>query len=275
MRRVLFFIHIPKTAGTAFRQMLWRNLRSRLIEVPHVFLEGAIQEEKIRNWLNQDTAKLAVASHRLSLDLPLEDCETFSGFAIAVIRDPIDWLASHFHYTRKPGIISFAKTDQFCSIEDYIRQLYAQRHDPRFRPPSQARTLLRDTPRVEQDIRMLLRQRRLFLLPQEHLLEGVTALSMRFPELLRDPSMEQLNVNARPREPMSPEAGRMASEVLASDLYLHSLAHENLQDLLAELDLSTYERKLHAVRMKSRFRGIFLSKLQSISERANRLVRSL
>jgi hypothetical protein len=50
MRRVLFFIHIPKTAGTAFRQMLWRNLRSRLIEVPHVFLEGPIEEWKIRNW---------------------------------------------------------------------------------------------------------------------------------------------------------------------------------------------------------------------------------
>jgi hypothetical protein len=50
MRRVLFFIHIPKTAGTAFRQMLWRNLRSRLIEVPHVFLEGPIEEGKIRNW---------------------------------------------------------------------------------------------------------------------------------------------------------------------------------------------------------------------------------
>jgi hypothetical protein len=225
--------------------------------------------------VNHDTAKLGVASHRLSLDLPLQDCETFSGFAIAVIRDPIDWLASHFHYTRKPGVISFSKADQFCSIEDYIQHLYAQRHDPHFRPPSQAKTLLRGTHTVEQDICMLLRQRRLFLLPQEHLLEGVTALSLRFPELLRDPSMEQSNVNLRSREPLPPEARNMIREVLVDDFRLHSLAHENFKDLLAELDLSFYQRKLRGVRRKSRFRSLFFSQIQTVSHRASQLVQSL
>lgn len=254
--------------------MLWRNLRSRLIEVPNVFFEDAIQKEKIRNWLNQDTAKIAVASHRLSLDLPLEDCETFSGVAVAVIRDPIDWLGSHFHYTRKPGIITFSKANQFSSIEDYVRHLYAQRHDPRFRPPSQIRTL-RGVRAAEHNIHELLRQRRLFLIPQEHLLEGVTVLSIHFPELLRDPSMGQSNVNLRTKEPLSAEVRRMIDEVLADDFRLHSLAHENLKELQGELDLSAYQRKLRGVRSKSRFRATFLSALQSASERLNHLVRSL
>jgi len=155
MRRVLFFIHIPKTAGSAFRQMLWRNLRSGLIEVPHVFFEGPIEKGKIRIWLNQDTAKLAVASHRLSLDLPLEDCETFSGFAVAVIREPIDWLASHFYYTRKPGIVSFSNADHFGSIDDYVQHLCSQRHDPHFRPPSQSRSLLRGASLISDHIQIL------------------------------------------------------------------------------------------------------------------------
>jgi hypothetical protein len=180
MRRVLFFIHIPKTAGSSFRQMLWRNLRSRLIEVPHVFFEGPIEKGKLRIWLNQDTAKLAVASRRLSLDLPLEDCEILSGFAVAEIRNSVDWLSSHFYYTRKPGIVSFSNADQFGSINDYVQHLSSQRHDPHFRPPSQARSLLRGASLISDHIQILLQKRRLFLLPQEYLLEGVTVLSMRF-----------------------------------------------------------------------------------------------
>jgi hypothetical protein len=275
MRRVLFFIHIPKTAGSAFRQMLWRNVRSRLIEVPHVFFEGPIEKGKIRIWLNQDTAKLAVASHHLSLDLPLEDCETFSGFAVAVIRDPIDWLASHFYYTRKPGIVSFSTADQFGSIDDYVQHLSSQMHDPHFRPPSQARSLLSSASIQSDNVQTPLQKRRLFLLPQEHLLEGVTVLAMRFPELLRDPSIEQLNVNVRPRVLLSPETRRMARELLADDFRLHLLAQDNLKELVSELDQGAFQRKLRAVRIKSRLRAIFLSKLQSVSERANRLVQSL
>jgi hypothetical protein len=76
-RDVLFFINIPKAAGTTIRAMLRRNLRSRLMKVSHVFFEGAISGASIRQWLNHDTTKLGVASHCLSLDLHLEDCETF------------------------------------------------------------------------------------------------------------------------------------------------------------------------------------------------------
>lgn len=275
MRRVLFFIHIPKTAGTACRQMLRRNLRSRLIEVPHVFLEGPIEGKRIRHWLNQDTAKLGVASHRLSLDLPLDDCETFSGYAIAVIRDPIDWLASHYHYTRKPGIISFAKTDQFYSIEDYVESIYAQKSNPGFQPPSQARTLLTKSHTIDNDILKLIEKRRLFLIPQESLLEGFAALSMRFPELLRDSSIAQLNVNVRPQSLLSADTHSMITELLADDFRLHSLATENLTQLTSELDASLYHRLVRNLRMKSHLRGALVSPIQSLSERANRLVQFL
>lgn len=275
MRSVLFFIHIPKTAGTTVRQMLRRNLRSRLIEVPHVFFEGAIQKAKLEAWLNQDLGKLAVASHRLNLDLPLSVSGAFSGFAFAVIRDPVDWLASHYYYTRKPGIISFSKSDQFSSIDDYVQYLHSQMANPGFRPPSQLRALLPSTCTMEEDICRLLRQQRLFLLPQESLLEGLTALSMRFPELLKDPSMEQSNVNPRSRKPLSPETQDMAAELLSDDFRLHALAKKCLGDLVSDLDWNAYQGKLRIVRMKSRLRGGLLSRVQSFSERANRLIQCL
>jgi len=57
MRRVLFFIHIPKTAGTACRQMLRRNLRSCMIEVPYVYLERLIESKTMRHQFNQDATR--------------------------------------------------------------------------------------------------------------------------------------------------------------------------------------------------------------------------
>jgi len=64
----------------------------------------------------------------------------------------------------------------------------------------------------------------------------------------------------------------MARELLADDFRLHSLAQENLKELLSELDQAAFQRKLRIVRMKTRLRTIFLSKLQTVLERAHRLV---
>ena len=277
LRQVLFFIHIPKTAGISFRRMLWRNLRTRLIEVPHVFLEDAIGWERIRKWMNSDAEKLAVASHRLSLDLPLRDCETFSGYAIAVIRNPADWISSHFHYTRKPGIISYAQTNpnQFSSFDSYIAYLANRRNEVGFKAPSQAKILLRDNHANVGDVETLLVKQRLFLLPQELLLEGVTALSMRFPKHLRDPSLEQVNVNKRSRHPMNPETRKLVSELLSVDHRLYALAEANLKTLLAGVESASYTRKLRAVRLKSEFRNAALSGLQAGSERVSNFIRSL
>jgi hypothetical protein len=79
---------------------------------------GCDPGKRIRAWLNRDMAKPAVASHRLRLDLPLDDCEAFSGFGVAVIRHPFEKLSSHYHYTRKSGMISNSNTEQFLSILD-------------------------------------------------------------------------------------------------------------------------------------------------------------
>jgi hypothetical protein len=112
----------------------------------------------------------------------------------------------------------------------------------------------------------------MFLIPQECLLEGPATLSMLFPELLRDSSIDQLNVNVRPRDELSSHAHCMIAELLADDLRLHSLATENLNQLISELDSSLYHRMYRDLRMKSRLRGALLSPIKSLSERANRLV---
>jgi hypothetical protein len=63
----------------------------------------------------------------------------------------------------------------------------------------------------------------------------------------------------------------MIAELLADDLRLHSLATENLNQLISELDSNLYHRMYRDLRMKSRLRGVLLSPIQSLSERANRL----
>lgn len=274
MRSVLFFIHVPKTAGTTVRRMLWRNLRTRLIEIPHTFHEGPIDKVLLHSWLNNDLGTRAVASHRLSIALPLDVCETFSGFSFAVIREPLDWLASHFFYTKKQDIVSFSKSKDFCSIGEFVKHLYFQRNQPNFRFPSQSRTLLRYTHDIDDDLISLLRNQKLFLLPQDQLLEGLTALSMLFPDQLRDPSIDHSNVNKRPKIPLDPDTQRMACEILASDYRLYSLAQQNLQDILGSIDIHAYQRKLRLSRIKSWFRVAILAKIQDVSVLTNNLIQS-
>jgi hypothetical protein len=107
------------------------------------------------------------------------------------------------------------------------------------------------------------------LILQELLIEGFAALTMYFPALISDPSIERLNRNKNFQSSLllPQEAYAMAAELLHDDFALHSLAQVCHANMVATMDAVTLQRKMHYVGLKSAFLSLFLAKLQAAVQR--------
>jgi hypothetical protein len=264
MRDVLFFIHIPKTAGTSINKMLARNLGSSLICIPHTFLEPPINSRLIKSWLNKSLTSYCVASHRLTIDIPLGPQDNFNGFAFAVIREPVEWFLSNFYYTRLQGIVSFGGSELVSSPAEYLDLI-----ESRGKFLSQFRALTGESSDLGH-VRQLIDQGKLCLIPQDNLELGLALLHYRFPRLLKDVSLEQLNINnSRPAYAVSQDFQEHFDKLFANDLELYQIAKESMQIELARHNPDKLKFLTNIFRLKSMVRSVLISPPQRIASRLN------
>lgn len=262
-RSVLFFLHIPKTAGTSVREVLARNLRGKLIEMPHAFLEGPIPRRNLNFWLKEDVSNKGVASHRLSLDLPW-NTPFFEPIAIAVVRNPYSWISSQYQYCRKPGIISFSPAKDATDFPGFLESHMA------FETKSnlingQHKHLTKDS---DEDPFQLARDGKLILLPQDRLEEGMLRLERGLPEFFHDASIPRLNVaknqsNNEVRETLKTRF----EEKNHLDQYLYQLSNELLDSWIDEYGGERWAESLAQFQRRCKIRTRIKSPVQSFVSR--------
>jgi hypothetical protein len=100
-RRVFFFVHIPKCAGSTLNAIMRRNFREGYWE------EYRLLEPRALRYRSEDLSKLIdfipqmrfFAGHCISADLPYERTDV-EVIAIASVRDPVERILSWYSYNR-------------------------------------------------------------------------------------------------------------------------------------------------------------------------------
>ena len=267
-RSVLFFLHIPKTAGTSVKEVLARNLQGKLIEMPHTFLEGPIPKRNLTFWLQEDVSAKGVASHRLSLDLPW-NTPFFEPIAIAVVRNPYSWISSQYHYSRKPGIISFSPAKDAKDFPGFLESQMA------FETKSnlingQHKHLTKDS---DEDPFQLARDGKLLLLPQDRLEEGMLRLQLGLPEFFHDASIPRLNVSKKQNNNEVRETLKARFEEKNHlDQYLYQLSHELLDSWIDEHGDENWTKSLAQFQRRCKIRANIKSPVQSFVGRVASVV---
>lgn len=96
---LFFFLHIPKTAGTTFKDILRRNFGPGYEEEYGLLVDFTYSAAQVTAMIERYPSLRCLSSHRISLDLPW-DRANCSLRAISFIRDPAERFASHYFFTR-------------------------------------------------------------------------------------------------------------------------------------------------------------------------------
>ena len=267
-RSVLFFLHIPKTAGASVNEVLARNLRDKLIYVPHVFLEGPIPRRNLSFWLKEDASKKSVVSHRLSLDLPWND-PCFETIAFTVVRNPYSWIRSQYHYCRQPGIISFSPAKDAKDFIGFLESLVAFETQSKLINGQHNHI----TTNSDEDPFQLAREGKLILLPHDRLEEGMLRLERGLPEFFQDASIPRLNAAKKRSKTEVPETLKTRFEEKNHlDQSLYQLSHEPLDSWIDEHGGENWTESLAQFQRRCKIRTKIKSPVKSFVSRVASVV---
>lgn len=174
-----------------------------------------------------------IASHMLSLDLPF-DSGRFDFRAFAFVRHPVERALSLYFYSfrlekENPGYIPPGK------IEDFFAPILQNKSDGRFFN-GQTKFLAgnRGALPPEAELRKLIQEKRLLLIPTERFDEGCMLLESRFPGHFRNASYGKTG-NRSDRNQAVPESLRNELEAAnREDRALYELACETFQNSVSE-----------------------------------------
>lgn len=118
-KRVFFFVHIPKCAGSTLRAIMRRNFRDGYME------EYRLLEPRALRYRKEDLERLIdfvprlrfFSGHCISADLPY-DREDLEVIAIAAVRDPVERILSWYFYNRNSH--RYAQIEKHQDLETYL-----------------------------------------------------------------------------------------------------------------------------------------------------------
>lgn len=239
MHTLIYFAHIPKTAGSTFSSILDQNFRSGYINITHAFHEGQMPLANFNAHLDRQPGAKVIGGHRVSFNVPYDRTD-YDVRCVAFVRDPVDRLVSEFFYVRK--VNPNGKIAKCGSLEAFVEHLETNPGEARwyFNTQWHCACLEMDT------ILSRMEAGKLFVLPTENFDRSLLILRKALP-MLRDVSYVARNRNqARPRtipEDLKQRILRMNEQ--DSALYEASLKQYNrlLSELGSPEELASMEKR--------------------------------
>lgn len=227
----LFYIHIPKTAGSTFGDILRRNLGPQVAREYGVLNDYRYTKAQLEKVLTDFPNLRGMTSHRLSLDLPW-DFERMQVVGIAFVRDPGRRLLSLYFYNRNlDNYYGQPETKELSVREFFRRRLGAL---DRGEGNDQLRQL---TGNVEEAglaaVANRMASHPCLLLPSERFDEACLVLGRRFPGMFQNLRYERMKVSTRDQE-VPADLVEEYSRRSELDRRLHAMAEENLDRMIAE-----------------------------------------
>lgn len=223
----LVFIHITKTGGSSFRQLLSRNLGNAFFVQPSLIWEKPLSGEQVETLFRTYDYVSALASHRLSIDLPFQS-SAFQLKAITFVRDPVDRFLSHyfFHRNNMPG----HENTRAMDLDEFIRYGLEDRNES-WLIDGQLKFLTnyREGASIE-EIQEWVERDQLYLLPLAAFDEACLVLEKELPRFFRDASYVRQNVSIRDQD-VSPEQRARIGSHMEKDYLLLDLAQGQLRRL--------------------------------------------
>jgi hypothetical protein len=240
-RRVFFFVHIPKCAGSTLNAIMRRNFREGYWE------EYRLLEPRALRYRSDDLSKLIdfiphlrfFAGHCISTDLPYgrTDLEVI---AIASVRDPVERILSWYSYNRNSH--RYAQVEKRQELGTYLENAirsYDYVSDP-WRWCQVPDLVDEHGEKGLSRIRDLAARDRLFLFPLRRFDEMMVFLERTWPEDFADCAYPGRENESRYDQPVTSEIQRQKEELgtlppVAIDRRLVELAGSELTRRIAAL----------------------------------------
>ena len=255
-RKIFINIHIPKTGGSTFIDMLARNFGRQ------GFGKGFCDDRGLLDDYQQDARQIekvlaaypeitCYSTHRLSLDLPYHR-EDWDLQPLTLIREPVGRFTSHYFFHRHhTNIIPQAKE---MGIGEYTDWALAHGNQPMY-IGGQTRFLTGTVgPEAIRLVEEYIRTRKLLLLPLHRFDEVCVMLERSFPHRFRDCTYIITNVSKKDQKLDGEQLERIKSHV-GSDADLLTIAERQLDDRLAGLFRSAHDRALALEEFRERCRA--------------------
>ncbi len=236
MTPFLFFIHIPKTAGSSFLSILDRLYRDRMLGVySSIHQETPFTSEQLEEFVHDfGESYSCLASHRLSLVYP-DRVAGRQSLGIAFVRDPFELFTSHYFFHRFHSS-GFAKAREL-SLEEYFDYALVQGNYPHYLDWQYHLLTGRglpegDRPDMER-IAALVAERRLLLFPTKAFDSACVLLSKRHPDLFPSIWYHRRNVSTKDQA-ITPGLRERFQPYAQKDLQVVALAEKQHRELVTE-----------------------------------------
>ncbi len=118
-KRIFFFIHIPKCAGSTLRAIMRRNFRDGYME------EYRLLEPRVLRYRGEDLDRLIdfiprlrfFSAHCISADLPYDRAD-LEVVGIAAVRNPAERILSWYYYNRNSH--RYSQVEKSQNLGDYL-----------------------------------------------------------------------------------------------------------------------------------------------------------
>lgn len=257
----LFFVHIPKTAGSSFLDLLVRQMGRRFYGVySQIHQEPPFEHHQLSEFVcDYGDDYDCLASHRLSACFP-QSVGNRQCLGVSFIRDPFDLFVSHYFYHRFHAV-GFGKTREL-DLASYFEYAVVEGNHPHYR--NWQSHVLRGCHGEKEllsfsELKGLIQQDKVYLFPTSNFDTSCILLEALHPEIFSGIWYKRKNVSRKDQQIPDGLRERFASYA-KEDAELLELADEQSMRLRANAfsDKTDREAALAAFHMRNR-RNSFLS----------------
>ena len=218
--------------------------------------ERRLAATQVEEMLSVSTHYRCIAGHRVSCDLPYDN-NKYDVRSICFVRDPVDRFVSEFYYLKKIGRDS--KIGGAKTIEEFVDMVCVNPSRFSWALDPQAACTMLDFEQVD----LLLRQRKLMVLPSEKFNDAMLLLNHIYPTSFKDVSYMSRNVNSKRPRALDPVLAEKIRSMNPKDTNLWGAAISFVEELIADCGCDFDQGILSKRRRMSIFswiRGRFLEK---------------
>jgi len=135
----IFFLHIPKTAGSSLNNMLSKKFRRKQVKFH-------IESDRANQFKNIDLQKLKLISGHVHLHQLIKHISLHNFLRVTVVRDPFQQLISHLNWVR--FISSNSQKKFFMNYSEPIREISLKLREVDFENLNQVEKFINNLPSI-------------------------------------------------------------------------------------------------------------------------------